>query len=54
MVCYKVEELRRRTGAKLQHVFLTLSSAWCISAKMSKLALRTNKKFGRNRTSISC
>jgi len=42
LVSYKVEELKSRYGAKLQHVFLTFFF-WCIYAKMSKSGLRTKK-----------
>ena len=40
MVCYKVEELRSRHDAKLQHAFLTFLSG-VLLPKMSKLGLRT-------------
>jgi len=49
LVCYKVEELRSRCGAKLQHVFFSIFFR-CISAKISKSDSRT-KKFCGNKTS---
>jgi len=42
VVCYKVEELRSRYDAKLQHVFNIL--LWFISAKNVKIELENEKK----------
>jgi len=54
MVCYKVEELGSigMTDAKLQHVFLTFSSAVLLQ-KCKNWAWK-RKKFCGNKTSISC
>ena len=52
VVCYKVEELRSRYDAKLQHAFLTFSS-YVLLQKCENWAWERKKLCG-NKSSISC
>jgi len=52
VVCYNTEELRSKYDAKLQRVFLTLSSGVFLQ-KCQNWALK-RKMFCANKTSISC